>query len=93
LSVETIAKSCFKSCVKLSELTFESGSRLSSLGESAFDGCSSLRSICLPASIETIGPSCFDHCTNPSRIVLESGCRVSDECLSGLRSICQLSLK
>jgi hypothetical protein len=45
---------CFYGCESLSTVTFESGSHLSSIAESAFWGCSSLSSICCPSSLQTI---------------------------------------
>jgi hypothetical protein len=35
-------------------VTFESGSKLSSVGDSAFLHCSALSSICIPSSLQTI---------------------------------------
>jgi hypothetical protein len=66
-------------------LTFESGSHLSILGQSAFSG-SSLQSICIPSSIERLPRSSLDGCRSLVRIDFESGCRLSDEALSELRS-------
>jgi hypothetical protein len=49
-SIEKICRSCFWNCSHLSEITFETGSKLVIIGGSAFSDCSSLHSICLPAS-------------------------------------------
>jgi hypothetical protein len=40
-------------------LTFESGSALRQIDEFAFSGCSSLDSICIPASVKLIDASSF----------------------------------
>jgi hypothetical protein len=67
-------------------VTFEPGCRLSTLGESAFAGCSSLRSIFIPSSIEAISRFGFRQCENLVRIVLESGGELSAESVMDLRS-------
>jgi hypothetical protein len=58
-------------------VTFESGTNISILGKSAFQGCSSLQSICIPSSIQIIGDFCFSECEAMSDLTFESGCQVS----------------
>jgi hypothetical protein len=58
-------------------LAFEAGSRLSILGESAFESCSSLRSIWIPSRIETIPGSCFSHCMGLRSLTFEPDSHVS----------------
>jgi hypothetical protein len=89
-SIETISENCFWNCTNLSILTFESGCKVSSLGDSAFAHCSSLQSICIPSSIETIANRCFSDCTNLSDVRFEEGCRISmldDSVFSGCWSL------
>jgi hypothetical protein len=52
--VETILSGCFSRCNVISSVRFRSGCQVSGLGESAFSSCSSLHSICIPASVETV---------------------------------------
>ena len=47
---------------KLTSVTFEEGSKLESIGSSAFDGCENLVSIAFPATLKQIGNSAFDGC-------------------------------
>jgi hypothetical protein len=56
-SVETLGRECFANCFSLSEFAFESGSRLNEIKEYAFGGCSSLKSLSLPASLQKIDGS------------------------------------
>jgi hypothetical protein len=72
-SVETISKSCFNHCADLSQLAFDTGSKLSIPGESAFARCSSLQSICLPSSIEALPSRCFFGCSRLSTVTFERG--------------------
>jgi hypothetical protein len=95
----TTALHCFGYCEKLAfeglreSLRFESGSKVFSVGQSAFGRCSSLRSICLPCSIHIMGDYCFVDCARLSDLTLDSGCKLSSpsECkfhyCSSLRSI------
>jgi hypothetical protein len=55
--IEAISIGCFAGCDCLSSVIFESGCEVGILGESAFESCSWVRSICIPSSVETIGKS------------------------------------
>jgi hypothetical protein len=90
--VPVIPKRCFAHCMNLWRLTFDRGCIISTLGESAFSFCSSLESICIPSSIETISVSCFGDCESLVTVILESGCKLSVDCLSDLRSECEVTL-
>jgi hypothetical protein len=73
--IRTLGNSCFGSqCI--SSLTFESGSRLRQIEESAFSSCLFLSSIKIPALVEKIGSCCFSHCVSLSRIVFEPGSKL-----------------
>jgi hypothetical protein len=53
-SIEILGDRCFHICSSLSEIRFESDSKLSQIGIEMFLGCSSLTSICIPANVENI---------------------------------------
>jgi hypothetical protein len=76
-SIDALPNSCFKRCLNLTRVTFESGSRLSIFSRSAFKQCSSLQSICVPSSIQAISRNCFRYCTHLSIVTFEPGCRIS----------------
>jgi hypothetical protein len=53
------------------QVTFDSVSRMSILGESAFSDCGSLNSICIPASVHSIASRCFLQCLGLSHVALQ----------------------
>jgi hypothetical protein len=94
-SLERIGNSGFQICEKLSDVTFERGSKMSTLAKSAFFGCSALESICcIPSSIEQIPKNCFYMCRHLSNLTFGRGSRITilgedafSFCMS-LQSIC-----
>jgi hypothetical protein len=76
-SVTAIPSRCFSYCTQLSSVKFEAGSRISTLGESAFHSCASLQSICLPSSVETVSTLCFSECGQLSSVTFEAGSKLS----------------
>jgi hypothetical protein len=75
--VEEVSMACFNGCESISSVIFEPGCKVRRFGVFAFAGCSSLHSICIPASVETIERECFSRCWKLSDVTFESGCRVS----------------
>jgi hypothetical protein len=59
---------------------------MSTLGNSAFDRCSSLESICIPSTIRMISKSSFSHCRKLKTIAFDAGVQLSAQALSDLRS-------
>jgi hypothetical protein len=60
--VEILQTSSFESLSELTELRFESESKLRRIGRSALSGCDSLRRILLPASVSEIEEFAFKEC-------------------------------
>lgn len=68
------------SCLPLLEyVVFEEGSELAAIGAGAFRSCSSLSSICIPASVESIADGAFSSCFELQKVEFEAD--------SALRSI------
>jgi hypothetical protein len=93
---------CFAGCSRLGTVTFESGSTLFVIENYAFHNCSSLTSICIPASVARLGGDqvllgeghCFEECSSLSTVTFEAGSRLGalGSCTfsgcSSLTSIC-----
>ena len=45
---------------------------MTSIGDSAFSGCSGLTEITLPASLKSIGSDAFQNCTSLATVTIES---------------------
>jgi hypothetical protein len=90
-SVEKIDKDCFNGCKSLSTVTYESGSQLSSIAESAFRDCSSLSSIFIPSSVRMVGKECFCECKSLSMVTFESDSQLSSIAESAFRNCSSLS--
>ena len=58
----------FRNCDGLETVTLEEGSRLTTLGEGAFMGCTSLESFSVPATMTKMGASVFADCSNLSTV-------------------------
>ena len=72
-SVTSIAKSAFYNNSNLRNVSFESGSHLTSIGELAFSDSENLTSITIPSSVTSIGNNAFYNSKNLSNITFESG--------------------
>jgi hypothetical protein len=60
--LSTLCEGCFRNCLNLSVVSFQTGSKLSSIGKNAFSNCKSLTSILLPSFVETLNKNCFGFC-------------------------------
>lgn len=81
-SVITIKGKAFRDCSNLSNVVFEEGSNLKTLGGNAgnvneskdtFVRCTALTSVQLPETVETIGYGCFDGCSNLTSVSIPNG--------------------
>ena len=62
--VTHIGKYAFAECLSLEEVVFKENSQLTTIGDSAFYGCSSLPEIIIPASVTRIGSHAFGNTIN-----------------------------
>ena len=69
-SVKTIGDFTFTQCTGLKTVTFASGSKLNSIGQTAFFNCSSLTKITLPGSLTSINAHAFESCDVLAQVVI-----------------------
>jgi hypothetical protein len=69
-SVKLLGKDCLSKCRSLCEVRFESGSKLSRIGNGAFRA-TALIQIVIPASGEVLGEDCFAECRSLSSVTFE----------------------
>ena len=60
----------FFGCTSLTSVTFENGSRLTTVGGSAFNGCTSLKELILPEQVKTIYGNAFRGCSSLTYVYL-----------------------
>lgn len=70
--VKTIGSSAFAYCTYLESVKFEAGSQVEAVGDYAFNGCRSLKTIKLPEGVTHIGQSSFAQCESLSSLSLPS---------------------
>ncbi len=56
----TIAGTMFQGCSALEEVVFNEGNMIATLGESAFQSCTSLKAIALPNAVTAVPANCFN---------------------------------
>ena len=62
-SIEEIGYQAFCNCSAITNVRFTANSKLKSIGENAFYGCTSLQSLEIPASVTSVGKAAFYKCT------------------------------
>lgn len=84
----------FSNCTKLGEVTFPINGNVTSIGEEAFNGCTSLTSIDIPSTVTTIKASAFKGCTSLSTIIIpDLVTTINTSLFEGCTSLKEVTLK
>jgi hypothetical protein len=89
-SIEILGDNCFNNCFCLSQIIFESASKVLHVGTEAFSFCSSLASICIPATLENISEQCFYDCPSLVEVSFEPDSkltRIEEKAFAGCHSL------
>lgn len=79
-NVEEIETGAFSNCKDLSLVKISNYSSLKEIASWAFDTCSSLRGMVIPANVEYVGSYAFDECDNLKKIdVLSTKCKLESD--------------
>lgn len=62
-SLTELQTNCFSGCTSLTELNLADLAQLQTVGAGAFEGCTSLETVQLPACVTTLGDGAFRSCT------------------------------
>ena len=73
VSVTKIANNAANGLTKLKVLTFAINSQCTTIGNDAFNGCSALESVSIPANTISIEENAFNDCSSLSELVFEDG--------------------
>ncbi|MCH5151599.1 MAG: leucine-rich repeat protein [Clostridiales bacterium] len=71
-NVVSLEDTAFGNCTGLTTVTFEIGSKLTTLRARAFLGCSSLSSITIPSSVTSIDNAVFGDCSSLTSVTFEN---------------------
>ena len=75
-TVVNIDTCAFQSCKSLTNVTFAADSRLKTIGDHAFNGCSSLTGITIPATVTRIEGNAFQTCPVLTDITFAAGSKL-----------------
>ena len=83
-SVTSLGSDTFRGCDKLTTITFEEGSTITSLPDSMCNGCTNLIAFTIPNTVTRINSSVFAGCRSLTRIdIPDSVTYIDNSCFSG----------
>ena len=90
--VVSIGNNAFRDCKNLASVTFEGAPSTVTVGDMAFQNCTRLETINLPAA-ETIGRLAFDNCTSLEKMSIKSGTKeIGDYCFRGCTALKRIEI-
>ena len=92
--VTSIGSDAFASCYTLTTVTFAEDSQLASIGDYAFNYCTDLTSIEIPASVTSIGMNAFNGCTGLTSITIPASVTsIGNYAFSGCGSLATMTVE
>jgi len=90
-SITIIGNNALGGATNLNTVVFEESSQLTTIGEGAFIGASSLTSLTIPASVTIIGAFAFAYATSLTVIMFEEGSQLMHIGMSAFASVTSLA--
>ncbi len=88
----SVRKGAFMGKTEIVSVDFPSNG-LTSLGDYAFSGCTSLKKAVMPVSVKNIGTGCFASCYNLNEVFISPGCTaVKDGTFRGCSSLFNINI-
>ena len=72
-TVTKISMNAFKGCSRLETVSFPKGSGLKTIGDKAFEGCTSLSEFTIPSTVTSIGDEAFSGCSKLEKLTIPAG--------------------
>lgn len=89
--VQKIDNSVFSGCKYVKKVTFKEGSKLTEIGQEAFNKCTALTSITLPTGLKKLGYRPFNKCTALKKITIPSTVTEGDRILGKSTSVTKVT--
>ncbi|EAY07389.1 Leucine Rich Repeat family protein [Trichomonas vaginalis G3] len=90
--LKEVSECAFYSCSKLSAIDFSHCELLTTIGQYAFSGCTTLSNVILPKSLSTIAPYCFYSCKIQSISIPKTVKALRSACFHNCRSLAQIDI-
>lgn len=92
-TITTLSSAVFARCASLSNITFEEGIKLPSIGKRAFSECTALETIDLPAGLETLDEGAFANSGLTSIVIPSSMIYLKDYLFDGCTTTLKIFLE
>ncbi len=94
-TIVSIERNAFQTCYSLTNVTFAAESKLQSIGNHAFNGCTSLTTITIPATVTSLGNNAFQSCKNLTNITFATGSQlqsIGNHAFNGSDNLTEVSI-
>ena len=92
-TITTLGQNVLSYCVDIESVTFAQNSQCTKIGNTAFNACTSLRSITIPDTVTTLSDACFRGCTSLTSVNVPSGVTtIEGECFRNCSNLEELTL-
>lgn len=94
-TIVSIERNAFQTCYSLTNVAFAAESKLQSIGDHAFNGCTSLTTITIPATVTSLGNNAFQSCKHLTNITFATGSQlqsIGNHAFNGSDNLTEVSI-